>query len=863
MSRPPVNAELNKLLKTPPRFFETPPTTTASRVPITSSTSTTEFSQVHLESRTETPSANGDRHEQNARKLGREKSLLLKQYGKLELRIEKARAALRSAKANTDDEDTSSRENELHQLKKEKRRIARRIERLGSANGSDTSGSSDEQDISSPYKPPEKTAAEIRKKIDDTHDEIQRELVAGNEKKVEKLRQEVTDLENDLKRFSPKREGGNISRLPINPAIPSKTPSESKATTKDLIGISTTLRDQNLNILQDKKSELEKLRGTDENDKAINECVKEIRRLEQQIKAFDELLATISSAPLATDSSLISTLTRRGRRPTQLPSPKESDSTSKLSNLATEKRRSSLLLGDAMKSYFSKEGLEELEEIETKLEQQIEDLDAFSADIKKWKRQVDDASHSHDRVDFEGLLKRAEANAHRTTLRIAKLIEKRQKLEALVFPQQSRKQKDEEREKFLHQFKSEKTKKLEAIRKQKLADLERRVQADCGASMMYYVSGLAAFGSSFFVGNGLSRAPYPGSAIVGSFVAAFLHVTAAGPVLKQLLAKSWTAPAFVEFNNYVKLVGSKWADEANGETKVKKYVSKSPDRPGLLDIEERLAEERPFSEILRDRMSSEDASYFFYMLNYLGKAAIVSGAASYFAAGTVTTILLELFLHSVLGALSGAETVAGIQHTRSKEPNSELKAAPTREIFAAEAEEKESWLADLKQALSDWQAEHGNNPDDPAGIELIMEIGRTQKALEAARTKSGFAGTFRHEFLAQFQSGEPGADTTSEVLGRWISVLPSAIASELTRGLRKSPDPAWAFAGHAIPAALLIFPPGFSIRAVYSGLIRARVQQSMTNPVGHLAANAPGQPPQEAGFTGVPTEYDVGRQDWM
>jgi hypothetical protein len=81
--------------------------------------------------------------------------------------------------------------------------------------------------------------------------------------------------------------------------------------------------------------------------------------------------------------------------------------------------------------------------------------------------------------------------------------------------------------------------------------------------------------------------------------------------------------------------------------------------------------------------------------------------------------------------------------------------------------------------------------------------------------------------------------------------------------MRKSRDPLDMFLGHAIPAVLLIFPPGFSCRALYSGLIRALIQQGVNGQAGHLAADASGQPVEEVGFTGIPTEYDQGRQDWM
>ena len=859
----PVNHALNNLLKKPPIFFTTTPTSTSGGGLSISSVSNTDFSQIHLESTTVTPSATGQTHEKKERNLGREKSVLMKELGKTELRREKIKTALRDAKEDHDKKKVDKFKNELRALTSEKRRIASRIDKLGSEESTDSSVSDEGQDISSPYKAPAKSAAELRKKIEDAHNDIQRELAAGNEKKADIIREEVIELQNQLKLITPIVKRETTSRPTVQPTDSRKINPGTTATTQDLIGASKALREGKETILRKKKDTLSELKRDNSGHDMIEECKREIREIEHEIKILDDLLGQISSAPHTAGSSVISTLTRRGHRPTQLPLPADSTSTTKINDQVSGNRRSSLLLGDSMKNYFSKEGIEELDAIESKMKELVKKFDSDTAQVKKWEKEVEDASHSHDRDDFEKILKDAEGSAHRVTLKIAKLIEKRQKLEALVFPQQSRKQINESREKFLNQFKSENTKNLSEARKKKIAELEEKVRADCGTSAMYYASGLAAFGTSFFVGNALSRIPYMGSAVVGSFVSSFLHVTVAGPILKQLLAKTWSAPALVEFNNNVKLHGARWGDKDRDELDVKKYDSKSPNRPGKLTIDERLAEERDFEKILWDRWKSEDSSYFFYMLNYLGKAAIVSSAASYFAAGGATAILLELLLHSMLGAMSGAETVAGIQHTRSTDPKSELKATPTREIFVAEVDEQESWLADLKRALSDWQAKPHKDPNDPTGVELFKEIGRTQRALEAARTKSEFGGTFLYELESQFKAGDPRNDTTSEVLGRWISVLPSAIASELTRSMRKSRDPLDMFLGHAIPAALLIFPPGFSCRALYSGLIRALIQQGVNGQAGHLAADASGQPVEEVGFTGIPTEYDQGRQDWM
>ena len=98
----PVNHALNNLLKKPPIFFTTTPTSTSGGGLSISSVSNTDFSQIHLESTTVTPSATGQTHEKKERNLGREKSVLMKELGKTELRREKIKTALRDAKEDHD-----------------------------------------------------------------------------------------------------------------------------------------------------------------------------------------------------------------------------------------------------------------------------------------------------------------------------------------------------------------------------------------------------------------------------------------------------------------------------------------------------------------------------------------------------------------------------------------------------------------------------------------------------------------------------------------------------------------------------------------------------------------------------------------
>ena len=872
----PGNTALNHFLKNPQKFEDEPhprtrataPTLTSDHTPNVSTTSQADFSQVHLESQSNTPSSRATEHERRERNLGREKSVLMKKYGKIDLELETARKKVRQAEAKGDPDSAFQYEKKLRSLKARKRELGRQIEQLvidqSTVTSADTSSSDDGLDIASPYKPPQQSANEIRTKIDELNGEIQREIASGNEKKADRLRQEADDLQQELKRIASPRSAKKVNAPSFEiPARSSMDAPKSNITANDMLNYSKSARDEKKKELRDGEIELSALKRDNADDETINACAKAVRALQHEVKVLDALIAQLASATSSPDKSLTATLTRRGRPPAPFNLPSDTSQVSRLTSNTTDARRSSLLLGNELKKLFSPEGIKELDKIEGQIQELEAKLEEYHHELKHWTRQVDEASHSFDLPDFESLRDTNESRLLATTLRLAQLIEKRKKLENLVFPAPSIDELNKARAEFLERFKSEKTRQLENVRKTKLAALEQTMQSDWRSSAMFYLSGLTAFAGSFMWGNGLSRAPYLGSSVLGSVVSAALHVTVAGPVVKQLLWKSWSAPAFIEFNTYVKLIGSKWGDEVRGETGVRKYQSKYPDHAGLLTIEERLAEEKPLSEILWSRMNSEDAAYFFYAMNYLGKAAIAAGIASSLAPVGVPGILTELALHTVLGGLSGAFTVAGIQNERSKHPKSELKAVPTREIFAAEADEQESLLADLIRARDAWLADKNKSPDDTTGVDLIREIGKTQKALEAARTKSKFLGTFRYEFANQFTPGDPLSDTVSEMLGRWISLWPTTIASELLRDWRKSGDPKKIFAGHAIPAVLLILPPGFSARAIYSGLIRASIQQHINGRAGHLAASGVTVPEAEAAFTGNPTDYDRERQDWM
>ena len=189
--------------------------------------------------------------------------------------------------------------------------------------------------------------------------------------------------------------------------------------------------------------------------------------------------------------------------------------------------------------------------------------------------------------------------------------------------------------------------------------------------------------------------------------------------------------------------------------------------------------------------------------------------------------VIEWIVHSVMGWFSGAQTVAGIQLARSQVPGAKEEAVPNREIHAAHAALLTSLLDDLENAYKNQRT--ADNAESHVGVErdLLKAIRRTKKSLAQAETKSQFGGTFWYEFVAQFKSADARADVASEVLGRALSVMPAAWLSNFLASWRTSGDPVLTFAGHALPALLLIAPPGWTLRPLYTGFFRALIQAAI------------------------------------
>lgn len=437
----------------------------------------------------------------------------------------------------------------------------------------------------------------------------------------------------------------------------------------------------------------------------------------------------------------------------------------------------------------------------------------------------------------QGKLQKYENEWLRCSTQVLALMDRWESLQDTPTPaaDKSAKQLASERKAFIEQYKSPATRALDKTHADLLAMQTKYVGDHPGRMIMWdALAGAAGFSSSFLIGNTLARF-LPGTTgvwlpplISGSF-----HVLFATPIVKNVMARNWSATSLAELNNYFRLMGADWGDRLNDETELRKYDPKNPDQAGKLTIGERRAQEKDLPELIANRYRDEEAAYWVYTFNYTMKAVLCGLQSQYMAQGTPEVRAVEAAWHGVMGALSGAEYIISQQLARSTRPGSTPSAVPTREVFAAQQACLKSLREDLDSALSAHREAHGTNPKDPVERALRKESQRIEKERAAAETKARLGGIAMHEFAAQFD-GDVKWDTLSEVLGRIITLAPTTVTSYLTASMRKSPDPVLMFLGHFLPSVALIYPfplpgvGGFTSRPWVCGLIRAGLQAFLT-----------------------------------
>jgi len=379
---------------------------------------------------------------------------------------------------------------------------------------------------------------------------------------------------------------------------------------------------------------------------------------------------------------------------------------------------------------------------------------------------------------------------------------------------------------LLESCKSEKTYSLEEKYDALVSELKQENANSPYTPARIAVAGASAFSVSFLIADTLSRTVSM-SAYIPAFITGTLHVIAAGPVAKSIMPNMWSSPVLAELNNNFKLRGASWGEQWQGQASEKKYLSKYPEHPGKISIEQRLEEEQSLNNLLAARYKDEEASYFFFTMNYLLKAMGAAMVSKAFSTGTQTYKLIEATLHGVCGNLSGASYLFSQQAARSERNQSTNILTPTRKIFSAKAEELQSLLDDIENNLKKSESNPRHDTRDLTHHLLIKAQQQVQNELKIATLQASWLGLLRHELSINFALGSR-LDTIAEIVGRSISLLPLSIINEVTSNWRNSSDPWLVFIGHALPAAILTMPPGLTARPLYSGAIRSALQMMCT-----------------------------------
>lgn len=535
--------------------------------------------------------------------------------------------------------------------------------------------------------------------------------------------------------------------------------------------------------------------------------------------------------------------TKTGRRRPDIPRETEnakatgsSASTQRQKLHASSDKNSALFSRSDLNSYFTNEAKKTLGMLNEKIQAVAESIDTLL-------EQRNDINKKKSEPKSDDQMLKIDEKIKKLVLKLARLINRVTLIEELASPSDELSSVNKKKEKYdeiIQKHQSDQTINLNTAYQQKKAAYEHSVLKTCGTNTMSLMAGFVANFSSFFWGNTLSRyaaASLPTAAsYMGGALSGLLHVVLGGPVLKTVSAASWDAPALVEFNTYWKVAGSLWGDRFRAalgklgidrwvdENYKKKYLSADPDKPDYIDIEQRWQETRGLWPLFKARYRTEEAAYFSYAMNFTFKAGMATGMAKLMATQSGASRAIEWILHSVMGWFSGAQTVAGIQLARSQVPGAKEVVSPSREVHAAHAAMLQSLLGDLQNAYRKLRTQSPPTTDARTERELLKAIRRTQKSLDEANTKSHLGGTFWFEFLAQFKTLDAAADAAAEVLGRALSVMPSAALSNSLAGWRVSGNPALVFAGHMLPALLLISPPGWTARPLYAGFFRALFQ---------------------------------------
>lgn len=811
------------------------------------------------EASTSTPYPN-DRHASREKEQNNLQQSYAVEIKKLTEQIKQKQAHLKKVKKTNDHHAIETLTKRIKQLKQQRADQRKKLIALNITNSPSPTNSKDSSAVKN------SPSARARRQYNDLNEKIETTRKALTEARSTNQEKLESQLETELAKLIDQRDDlivdAESSVEP--PSTDDETISSSEESTQlknvqdelALAGIEKLLTDQQKALKDAQKDLLIKTRAK-ANQAELDQCQKDINTLQKQVAQLENVFSiaqygssdTIPGqmsdrpAPPSPDSkpqeSVAEALrrTRTGRRRTFNDNQVNSVSTTStpLKELHDSTARNSALFSrEDLRQFLNPTTKKKLDKLDKKIDAVAMAIDAELATRTNLIQQRKNSRTRASDEAFTQEIRSIDQRIRSLVIKLGQLSIQVSEIENAVLPRSERLLPDQKKRRYealLATHKSEQTAQLEKIYQEKLSKYESEVLNSYWTDRLSMLGGAAANFGSFLLGNLLTRVlagPLGGgAAYFGGAVGGALHGLWAGAISKQVAAASRTAPALVEFSNYWKLLGASWGDYWRDEKDKRKYASKDPENTRMLTIDERRAEERRFWTQLRDRFLIEELPYFSYTLNYTGKAIYAGAYAQLMASKSFEAKAFEGSAHSALGLFSAAETMLGIQLARGYVPKAEEVVYPSREIHQAHADMLRSLLQDLQKAYTDQRGQASDEVAQTAERDLLKAIHRIKKALSEAETKSWPGGTIAYELMAQFKTADAMADTLSEMLGRAISIMPSAVLSNGLADWRTSGDPWETFGGHALPALLLIAPPGWSARSVYAGLIRALMQAAM------------------------------------
>lgn len=765
---------------------------------------------------------------------------ILKNIGRLELKIAQKKIAIENAKLKKDADSLSKLHKELSELKMKlcvldaKRQEAGKDPSAASSSADDDAqtsvlqGSSSRSENEIPAPALRRSLSTIEKDIANCQAKIKAEqsnsIGKVNEKALDKLEKQLQTLEAEQEQAQPR------------PLVNQHTHANNAEVVSQMIKERQSRSKQLITEIQATASSID---GTGDQDSLTKELQMNLEEIESLHLVLETLQAIATSKNTDDDSSIVGSARKKNRDDDSSTVGSGGDSSDSVSsdapttNTTTPQQSNLSALGkSSSKVYYpqaghrslSAEGLIKVIVLDAELENLSRKAKRLSWRIEEHKSDGEEVVGIKDKATNKTL--RASRNdLEQTILKIGKTLLEKKKIEQAALSSVTGKTKEEEAQEkaFFDEIKSAKTTFLEGrytsnLERYKKAALESPM-ASAANVMWNLAAGVAGFAVSFLGPNTWSRyATGVTAALVHPVWAGVTHVVLATPVVKQLMLTTWNSPAMAELTNYHKLVGSSWRDARLGETAVKKYLSKNPADTQKLSIEERLAQEKNFFSMMKMRYLIEDLPYFSYTFDYGLKAELMQFGPAFFHLQSTLSKGVEAGTHGVAGGLSGALYVVGQQGFRSAVPGAKQAVVPSYKIFNDQYVALESYANDLQEWIEKDVKKEGHNPQDPDFHKANIKLRQIKKELYIASHKRWPGGIFAYELKAQFNATNR-LETISESLGRSISLLPTAWAGYLTAGMRLSPNPVMQLVGYVIPAVALMAPPGFTSRAFYSGAI--------------------------------------------